>query len=55
VIYCPKPCLSVHVRPLLNTTKEPYLHKATLKQGQKWKIPWSKFMNRGSNKTSSVG
>jgi hypothetical protein len=31
------------------------LHKATLKQGQKWKIPWSKYMNRCSNKGSSVG
>jgi hypothetical protein len=39
---------------LLNTKKEPYLHKATLKQGQKWKISWSKYMNRGSNKGSSV-
>jgi hypothetical protein len=39
VIYCSKPCLSVHVRPLLNTKKQPYLQKATLKQGQKWKIP----------------
>jgi hypothetical protein len=31
------------------------LHKVTLKQGQKWKIPWSKYMNQGSNKDSSVG
>jgi hypothetical protein len=40
---------------LLNTKKEPYLHKATLKQGQKWKIPRSQYMNRGSNKGSVVG
>jgi hypothetical protein len=31
------------------------MHKATLEQGQKCKIPWSKYMNRGSNKGSSVG
>jgi hypothetical protein len=25
-----------------------------LKQGQKWKIPWSKYMNKGSNNVSMV-
>jgi hypothetical protein len=45
VICCPKPCLSVHVKSLLIFYKKPYLHKVTPKQGQKWKIPWSKYMN----------
>jgi hypothetical protein len=40
---------------LLIFYKKPYLQKVTLKQGQHWKIPWSKYMNRGSNKGSSVG
>jgi hypothetical protein len=33
---------------------KPYSHKVTLKHGQKWKNPWSKDMNRGSNKDSSI-
>jgi phage antirepressor YoqD-like protein len=55
VVYCPKPWLSVHVRSLLNFYKKPYLRKVTIKQGQNWKIPRSKYMNRGSNKGFSVG